>query len=205
MIKNIIFDWSGVIKDSVEDHLFSVNLIFKEFGAQEMTLEELKENWVQPHMDFYNKFLPEVSSEQQEVIYRKAITQRVPKPYPGVADLIRDLKLHDFKMVVISSDLLETVTPEVISFGLENNFLEIAANVYDKEKTVAELIKKYNFDKYETVIVGDSNHELEVGKNIGIKTVATTWGFTTEKRLSTLHPDLIVHNLYDLRDAFFKL
>lgn len=33
MIKNIIFDWSGVIKDCVEDHLFVVNKIFSKFGT----------------------------------------------------------------------------------------------------------------------------------------------------------------------------
>jgi len=42
--KNIIFDWSGVIKDALECHLWTVNRIFKKFGAKEISMEELKEN-----------------------------------------------------------------------------------------------------------------------------------------------------------------
>ena len=60
MIKNIIFDWSGVIKDSAEDQLFAVNEVFQQFGAKKISLEELKENWVQPYMLFYNKYLPNI-------------------------------------------------------------------------------------------------------------------------------------------------
>jgi phosphoglycolate phosphatase-like HAD superfamily hydrolase len=204
MIKNIIFDWSGVIKDSVGDHLYAVNKILQAFGASTMSLEELRENWVQPHMDFYNKYIPEVTASEQEVIYRKAITECVPKVYPGISDLIKDLKSHNFNMIVISSDLLETVTPEVISFDLADNFLEIAANVYDKRIVIEKLIEKYNFNKSETVIVGDSNHEIETGKMVGIKTVATTWGFTTENRLKSFSPDFVVHNLDELRAVFIK-
>jgi len=45
MFKNIIFDWSGVIKDALECHLWLVNRIFKKFGAEEISMEELKEEW----------------------------------------------------------------------------------------------------------------------------------------------------------------
>ena len=51
----------------------------------------------------------------------------------------------------------------------------------NKTAEMEELIKKHSFDKSETVVIGDSNHEIEAGQSIGIRTVATTWGFTLEK------------------------
>jgi phosphoglycolate phosphatase len=204
MIKNIIFDWSGVIKDSVGDHLFAVNKIFQHFGAKQMTLEELKEKWVQPHMVFYNKYLPDLSNEQQTVIYKKAIMECIPKAYQNIAELIKELRTRGVKMVVVSSDLIETVTSELTIFGLNNLFLEVVPNIHDKTETVKNLIDKYNFDKSETVIIGDTNHEIEVGKLVGIKTVAVTWGFTSEIRLIINHPDFLIHNLNELSDCLFN-
>ena len=50
MIKNIIFDWSGVINDSVENLLIVVNRMFAELGLKPISLPELKREWEQPYM-----------------------------------------------------------------------------------------------------------------------------------------------------------
>jgi len=204
MIKNIIFDWSGVIKDSVEDHLFAVNKVFQSFGAKQMSLEELKTEWVQPHMVFYNQYLPELSNEQQAVVYKMAIMERDPKPYKNIAELIKELQNKGIKMVVVSSDLIETVTSELTIFGLDGVFLDVIPNVHDKTVAVENSINKYNFNKSETVIIGDTNHEIEVGKSVGIKTAAVTWGFTLETRLISNYPDFIIHNLNELKDLIIN-
>ena len=195
MIKNIIFDWSGVIKDSVEDHLFAVNKVFQFFGVRQMSVKELKEEWIQPHMIFYNKYLQALSSKQQTVVYKKAIMERVPKAYQNIAVLIKELQANNIKMVVISSDLVETITSELVIFGLNGVFLEVISNVHDKAESVKRLINKYNFNKTETVIIGDTNHEL-----VGISTVAVTWGFTSETRLALNSPNFIIHNLRELKN-----
>lgn len=203
MIKNIIFDWSGVIKDSVEDHLFVVNEIFTRFGAGTISLSELKENWKQPYMLFYNKYLPDLTTTQETEAYKEAIIKcQSPRPYAGIVDLIKDLKNQGVRMVVVSSDLPDTLLAEIDSFGLNNIFLDVVTEAHDKTDAMKNIIATNNFNKSETIVVGDSNHEIEVGKLIGIKTVAVTWGFTTEERLIAAKPDYIVHNLEELKGVF---
>lgn len=201
MIKNIIFDWSGVIKDCVEDHLFVVNKIFNKFGAKEISLKELKENWAQPYMLFYNKYLPNLTLDQEMLAYQEAIRESPsPRFYAGIVGLIKDLQGRGIKMVVISSDFSETLLPEIASFGLSNTFIDIATEVYDKTRVMEDLIVKHSFKKSETFVVGDSNHEIEAGKFIGINTIAVTWGLTSENKLIVANPDFIVHNLDELRE-----
>ena len=201
MIKNIIFDWSGVIKDSIEDHLFVVNEIFTKFGANKISLIELKENWKQPYMLFYNKYLPNLTLEQEMAAYKEAIMKSSsPRFYSGIVDLTKDLQRQGIKMVVVSSDLSETLLPEIDSFGLNNTFLDVVTEAHDKTIVMGDLIKKHNFNKSETFVVGDSNHEIEAGQHIGIKTIAVTWGFTLEDRLITSNPDFIAHNLDELKN-----
>ncbi len=203
MIKNIIFDWSGVIKDCVHDQLFVVNKIFKEFGAGEISLKEFKDNWKQPYMVFYNKYLPNLTFEQEQLAYKNVIVES-PKaqPYTGIVEEIRNLKAKGILMVVVSSDLPETLHHEVTSFNLENIFLDIATNVHDKLIAIENLIDKYNFNKSETIVIGDSNHEIEAGKKLGIKTMGVTWGFTSKEKIIDASPDFIVNNIDEFKNIF---
>jgi phosphoglycolate phosphatase len=198
-MKNIIFDWSGVVRDSVTIQLIVVNKIFKQFGAEEITLEELKKEWRQPHMLFYNKYLPNLTSEEETIAFKKAYLEcKKAEQFPGIVDLIKKFKQAGKKMVILSADISGTLLPEIESFGLNNIFDDIITDVHDKTEGAIDLITRNHFKKEETIIIGDSNHEIEVGKKIGIKTIAVTWGFCLEEYLKNYNPDFIAHNLKEL-------
>lgn len=207
MIKNIIFDWSGVIKDAVEDHGWVVNKMFKNLGGKEMSLEEMQQNWEQPYMKFWNKYFPNMTLEEEQKVYYETISSKncpSAKSYPGIVKLIKELKSNGILMVVLSSDSEETILPEIKKFNLENVFNELAVNVHDKSEVIEDLIENNNFRKKETVFIGDTNHEIEVGKKAGIKTVAVTWGFYSENRLKALNPDYLVHNIKELEKVLLS-
>jgi len=52
MIKNVIFDWSGVINDDLVTVYKAIMAIFQKLGAKEISLEEFKREWEQPHMRY---------------------------------------------------------------------------------------------------------------------------------------------------------
>jgi len=204
MPSNIIFDWSGVIKDCVVDQVAIVNKIFKEFGAKEITLVEFQENWIQPYMLFYNKYLPNLTIEEETSAYKRAIAESPKaKQYPGISDLIKKAKESGKKIAVLSSDQPETIIKEIKDFGLEGAFDDMILDAHDKQEGIFDLMARNNFDKADTVFIGDSNHEIEVGRSAGIKTVAVTWGFSLEGQLKQRNPDYIVHNLDELRTVIF--
>lgn len=199
MIKNIIFDWSGVINDSFDRQLFVINQIFKEFGAKEMSLEELRENWEQPYMSFYNKYLPNLTLEEEQKTYEKIITGHPAiKSFPGIVDVIKKFKAQGIKMVVLSSDSEKTLLPEIKDFGLEEIFIDVVSDSHDKSEEIKELMRRNHFEIEDTIFIGDSNHEIEVGKEIGIKTGAVTWGFCTREKLEALKPDFLIDTVEEL-------
>ena len=202
MIKNIIFDWSGVIKDAAKLQLVLINKIFVALNHREISMEEMLNNWEQPHMGFYNKYLPNLTMEEQAVLYKKFILEeKTPDSYPGVVDLIKKMKNLGKILIVISSDLPDTILPEVEKYGLTGVFNEVVYGVEYKEPSVSELIERNNYNLEETVFVGDSNCEIEVGKKIGIKTCAVTWGLVSEERLKKLNPDFLARNVKELEEA----
>ncbi len=201
MINGIIFDWSGVVKDCVLDQFACVNKIFAHFGVQQITLKEFQENWRQPYMDFYHKYMPQVTREEEQEVYRRVSAENPrAKEYPGISDFIKKLKQLSKKVCVLSSDAPNTILPEMEQFGLDGIFDDMVINAYHKEEGLYELIQRNNFNKTETVFIGDSNHEIELGKKAGIKTLAVTWGFSSESSLRDKNPDFIVHNIKELEN-----
>src|SRR3990167_5908778 len=57
----------------------------------------------------------------------------------------------------------------------------------------------------EIVIIGDSPEEVEVGKHLGIHTIAITGGFCSARRLKDTGPDYLIHNLAEMIEIINKL
>lgn len=207
MFKNIIFDWSGVVRDSADHQLWVVNKMFDDAGVREISMQELRESWLQPYMLFYNKYVPQWTLEEEQKAFRKVIARKdCPKahPYKDIIKLVKKLKERGISMVILSGDDPTTIFPEIKEFGLENIFKEVIADSHDKAEEIHGLIKRNNFDQKETVFIGDTNHEVEVGKHAGIKTIAVTWGFHSKKRLKALSPDYLVNNIKELEKILLK-
>ncbi len=201
-MKNIIFDWSGVVRDTVTNQMWIVNHIFKKYGVSEISTKEFRENWTQPPALFYQKYLPEGydEAERSTLFQQLQLNKDCPEAvaFPEVVKIIQRCKENGYFLAVVSSDFPETLLPEVQAYGLENTFSEVVTNANDKLKPVQRIIKEHNLNVEETFFVGDSNHEIDVSKATGIKSVAVTWGFTSEKKLSIHSPDYIAHDATEL-------
>ena len=201
MFKNIIFDWSGPIKDIVEPHSWVLGKMFEEMGMQQISLQEMRENWKQPYMRFWNRYNPGLTLDQEQKIYYEVVSRKdypEARAYEGMVKLLKKLKSNNVSMVILSSDPTEILFSEIKKFGLENIFDEVVSDVHDKEEKIHELILRNKFNLKDTVFIGDSNHEVEVAKAAGIKSIAVTYGFTTEEKLKEINPDYLVHNIKEL-------
>lgn len=207
MFKNIIFDWSGVIKDALGPSLWVVGRMMETLGGKKISLKEFQENWEQPYMKFWNKYFPELNLGDEQKLYYSIISQKdCPKAnvYPGVVDLIKKIKKDKKFIAVLSSDSPKTLLPEIKEYSLENIFDEVVTDVHDKTEGMKSILKKNNLNKKETIFIGDSNHEIEVGQDVGIKTIAVTWGFCTEEKLKATNPDYLVHSVGELGEILLK-
>jgi len=206
-MKNIIFDWSGVVRNALTSQIWIVNRIFEKYGVGSITLKEFKENWTQPPALFYQTYLPEGYNETERVKLFQALQLDKDCPKAGsfgeVVELIHKCKEKGYFLAVLSSDFPETLFPEVKKYGLENIFSEIITDANDKLEPVQKIIKEHNLKLEETLFVGDSNHEIDVAKKTGIKSVAVTWGFVSENKLRAGNPDYLVNNAQKLEKVIF--
>lgn len=199
MIRNIIFDWSGVINDNVRTTHCAAMAVLEHFGAVGMELDEFKKNWQMPYMKFYNRYLPDLTNDQQRPIYRDAY-ERCPKPavYPGMVEFLNRCRNQGVKLFVVSSDAKTHILREIDEYGLKGIFEKVVFEVHEKEEAVREIVGKYGLLSNESIFIGDSDYEIEVGRMVGIQSAGVCWGAYTEERLKAARPDFIFRNINDL-------
>ena len=200
MIKNIIIDWSGVINDNTKNVYQAVLIIFKNHGIDPISYEEFRQQWQQPYMLFYNRYMPELTHGQEQKEYTEAIaSQPEPSAYPGIVDTLIKAKEQSKNIVILSGDPTEHVEKEIIRYKLEGVFTDKYTLVHDKSLVIKEIMDKYSFNASETIFIGDTMHEVESGKSASVQTGVVTWGIDTEEKLLSAKPDYIIHNIEELK------
>lgn len=199
MIKNIVFDWSGVINDNVNDVLRTINGMYGELGEIQISKKELREKWVQPYMKFHRKYYPKLSLKRQKELYGKYIVmQNGNKSFCGMRKLVRELKQKGFRLFVLSGDQPQTPYKELREYELEGLFEKVYCDFHDKGTVVEKLMNENNLKPEQTAFVGDTHHEIEVGKKVGSTTIAVSWGFSSVKKLKESQPDRIARSATEL-------
>ncbi|TFG35964.1 MAG: HAD family hydrolase [Parcubacteria group bacterium] len=205
MIRNIIFDWSGVIVDDLVAVHKTTMLLFKEMGVKEISLAEFKKEWEQPYMLFYNKYNIQIRREEEQAMFRslyKSVSSECPsKPYSSVKDTLERFKKSGVNMIVVSSSLVENIEEEIERFGLQGLFNEINGDIHDKAEIIHETIERNNFNPEETIFIGDTTHEVEAGRKANALTATVTWGYQGEDKLKSSNPDFIIHDLKELESV----
>ncbi|XOU94233.1 MAG: HAD family hydrolase [Candidatus Kerfeldbacteria bacterium] len=192
-IKHIVFDWSGVIADTFDNWFIASTKIFEHFGHKKLSIKESRENFTQPYMVFYNKYMPKLGLKEQQKVYEKIITKLPPANiFPGMRSEILKFKKAGVELSILSGDRHQTLFLEMKKYKLKNIFNQIEYNIHDKTKTIKKVISKSDYNPKETVFIGDTTHEIEAGKKVGCQTCSVTWGFMTKRRLSKTKPTYIV-------------
>lgn len=208
MIKNIIFDWSGVIVDDLVAVHRATMILFKKFNAREISLSEFRREWEQPYMLFYDKYNIPIDIEKEKNLfnpmYKSVALEYPPKLYPNIKDALERFKEAGKKMIVLSSSLDENIFREMEMLGLFGLFNEINGGVHDKAEVIHETIERNNFNPKETIFIGDTTHEVEAGKKANTLTATVTWGYQIEDKLKSANPDFIIHDLKELESIILS-
>ena len=203
MFQNVIFDWSGVVNDNAYAIYQTVlEVLALKNCPQEISFEDFRKQWKQPYMDFYHKFLPDFTLEEQIVLYKKTLPKfEKDKLYPGMDKLIKKLVNQKINCFIITSDYPETLLKQINLFGLKESFFtQIVHSSHNKSVDVKNLIEKYKLSLNETIFIGDSNHEIESAKENKIKSCSVTWGLSDESNLLPFNPDFMAHNPTELEN-----
>ena len=202
MKKAFIFDWTGTLSDNFHCFKKVCDSIFQEFGKEILSDEEIRMSFTTPYMNFWNKYIPDISKSEMEHLYEKHIQKAgEPNLFEGVKETVSHLRELGFEMFVVSLDPKSKLAIETERSGISHFMTEIIGGVdHKKEDSINYLIEKYDLDRNNTYFIGDTTGDIVSGEIAGINTIAITWGIQHEKTLSEAGADYMIDNIIEIRN-----
>ena len=196
--KAVIFDLDGTLLDTLEDLTDSCNQALAGLNYPPHTVDEVRQFVGNGLGVMMEKALPGGKSNPD---YGKALDsmkriyagnyRNKTRAYPGVLELIEQLKEKGVKMAIVSNKpdaqvkelaaLYFTSIPQEAAIG-ENE----AAGVRRKPApdSVYTALKALGEDKSTAVYIGDSDVDMATARNSGLPCVSVAWGFRSRDFLT---------------------
>lgn len=216
-MKLIAFDVDGTILNTLDSIVYQVNETLHENGFYKIDEPE----YIRKALGYGSKYLIEQALMfHYNHIYDTKIIDEVLEhytkrynaepsyltvPYVGIVDLIKKLKEEGYMLVAYSNKpdtVLQPLFKELVGDGLFDVVLGLVDGKPGKPnpQVLNELIEKLGISKDEMLYIGDSEVDVETGKNTGVKTIAVTWGFRDRDFLETTPADYIVDTMDELKE-----
>ncbi len=203
-----------------EASLAADNHVLEVFGGKPVSLKTYRETIIIPSLTFYT--MHGVSEkelagnpEKWGKVFHEFYEERAAKcrSRKGAKKLLQWLNSKNIGPVILSNHTMEGIELQLKRLGIERFFLQVLANPAktaslverNKQKKLANYIETNNYKKDEAIIIGDSPEEIEMGKSVGIRTIAITHGYYSTARLKASKPDFLINNLLELAKIIQKI
>jgi phosphoglycolate phosphatase len=221
-LKLLVFDLDGTLIDSAQDLCNSVNATLSRFGRGQLADETIAGFIGNGAMMLVRRsFAAAGEAENEELLaeaykyfldYYREHKLDYTYAYEGVLEALAALKqLHDLPdgaaraMAVLTNKPVRPAREICAALGLAPYFLNIyGGNSFQTKKPDPEglraLMSEAGAQPEETVVIGDSQVDVETARNGGAWCVGCTFGLAPES-LSANPPDVIVDSPADWTEA----
>ena len=217
MIKGIIFDLDGTTIDTLQDIQDSLNKALQEYGFKPRTYDEVRKGVGTGYLNLV-KYSIDKDIDQDKIIeianrYLNIYSDNndiKTKPFEGIKELLETLQDKGIK-IAINSNKSDKNTKKLINKyfpGINFNMI-LGAQKDIKHKPDPQgallILQNMNLSNEEVLYVGDSETDVQTGRNAKLKTVGCAWGYRGEEVLKKENSDFIIYKAAELLDIINKL
>ena len=206
MAKTILFDLDGTLTDSGEGIINCAILALEHFGLPIPDREEMR-SFVGPplHESFIRHGVPADKTDEAIRVYR---SRYVPigayenTPYPGIRELLEELKAKGHTLYVATSKPEEMSVKILEHFDLAKYFDRICGASLDTSRSSKEDVIAYLLSlsgRSENIImVGDTKFDILGAKAHGIPAIGVSWGYGKVEDMETAGAKAIANTMSEL-------
>ena len=210
MFDYLFFDLDGTLTDPALGITNSFIYALKYFGIEIPSYEKLCTFIGPPLPDTFKTQFGFDDSKAAEGVkkYREYFSTKgllENSVYPGIPELLTELKQAGKKLVVATSKPEEYSIRIIEHFGLAQYFENICGSLMDesrskKDEVIAYAIERNNIsDKSKILMIGDRKHDILGAKKTGLKSCGILFGYGSREELETAGADFIAKDISQLR------
>lgn len=209
MIKNLIFDFDGTLADTQEGILATEREMLRRMGLPEPAREHMCSAIGLPLPESLRRGcdIPTERVDEAVRLYRELFFDLAPRHiviFDGVKETLAAFARQGIRMAIATSRSSNTLEAILAAHGMTDYFpSRVTADCSIKPKPapdmVLHLLDEMGIRADETLVVGDTTFDLEMGKGAGCLTAGVTFGNHSREMLATVRPDWIIDRFDALR------
>lgn len=200
-VRNLILDWSGTVADDLAGVLRATNHVMKRHGGKPLSLDEFREHFCLPWMNFYRRWLPKVPRHGLEESFWEVMSQEEDrvKLLPHAREFLEFARAGGLPVYICTSVAPRSFESQVRRMGVGHLITKSYVGLVDKRDVIALILRENHLRPVETLFVGDMVHDLETARHGGVRSCAVLTGYDRREKLAAARPDMIVKDLAELR------
>ncbi len=199
----VIFDLDGTLLNTLDDLRDSLNEVLASKGYALRTLEEVRRFVGNGVRNLVRRSLPAECTDDEVTLIMEEFKenykhnmQNKTRPYNGIMELLLDLNRFNYKIAIVSNKYDAAV--KELSRTYFGNLIPVAIGETSEIKrkpapdSIYTAVKELGSDLRFTVLVGDSETDVQTAKNAGIPCIGVTWGFRCREVLRREGADYLI-------------
>ena len=217
IFRAVIFDLDGTLLHTLEDLGDSLNAALAEKGLPLHSYDEYQAMIGNGQKMLVHRALPEdwrdperagpVSSRFTEIY--QANQCRKTRPYPGVMELLKDLKGRGFRLAVLSNKNQANAAAVVEHYfpGLFEAVRGLRPEWPAKPDPASAmaLVGEMGLAPEHFLYLGDSGVDMRTARRAGLRAVGATWGYRRREELEAAGAEAVIDAPAELLDLIDKL
>ncbi len=208
MIRNIFFDFDGTLADTTEGIVQCTLVTLSKLGLPASTPERIRSVIGLPLTGCFARGTdtPPERIDEACATYRKLFNEiAIPCTtlYPGTKETLAKLQARGLTLALCTSRSNNSLNALLQVLGIRAHFSAIVTNEDVSHPKPAPDIALLALERLgvrpdETLVVGDTVFDLQMGRAAGCRTCGVTWGNQGRAQLETERPELVIDDFSEL-------
>ena len=197
-MRKIFFDLDGTLIDA-SDRLYRLFCdLIPECNFSKEEYWNLKRQRIN-HKMIIEQYFPEYSFEEFDKQWMSLIETdsylNLDKIYDGNYVILDKLQKTNELYLLTARQSKEKLTEELKKFKLQKYFKKILLT--ENKKTKADLLQETELNEND-IFVTDMGKDIQISNDLGLKSIAVTWGFMDKNNLFAYNPEYIYDKIEEL-------
>jgi phosphoglycolate phosphatase len=194
--ETIVFDWNGTLLNDIDYCVSITNAMLKEFALPQLTRSRYRDIFTFPVQSYYQQLgfdfsknpFSELAQRWMET-YTASVTTRADL-FAQTEELIADLKNSGYRLAILTAAIEADVHDLLAHHGIDRAFDEVFGldhcEATSKVERGRQLFASMDLNPDKTLLIGDTDHDFEVGHQLGAPTLLLADGHQSYERLQPL-------------------